>query len=114
MPSFKSSRKIVLLPSDDKLSFTFQFTQNSSAVANDGFLPNGVDGTSVVVTATTEDGTSITSIFTSPLATISSNIVLVTLKYPDEGEGRYFLTFVLGLSNGGVIEADFQRVFAEA
>ena len=114
MPSFKSSRKIVLLPSDDKLSFTFRFTQNTSAVSNDGFLPYAIDGTSVVVTATAEDGTSVTSIFTSPAATITSNIVLVTLKFPTEGAGRYFLQFVLGLSNGGVIEADFGRVFAEA
>jgi len=113
MPSFKSSRKIVLLPSDDRLSFTFQFTQNTSGVSNDGFLPYAVDATSVVATATSEDGTAVTSIFTTPAASVTSNIVTVTLKYPTEGAGRYFLQFVLGLSNGGVIEADFGRVFCE-
>ena len=114
MSSFKSNRKLVLLPSDNKLSFTFEFTQNATASSNNAFLPAGVDIASVVVTATTEDGTAVTSIFTTPTPSVASNIVTVTLKYPTEGAGRYYLQFVCTLDNTAVIEADFNRIYAEA
>ena len=113
MSSFKSSRKIVLLPNDNKISFTFQITECSSAVSNDGFRPFGIDVTSVIATCVTEDGTAVSSIFTTPTPSVASNVITVTLKYPTEGEGRYYLTFVMGMSNGSQMAADFQRVFAE-
>jgi len=110
--SFKGSRQIILKPRDLGRSFYFDFPNASSLRANDGAIPYGLDVTSVLVFAFAEDGSAVTSIF-SMTSSVSSNIVRVTLNYPTEGSGKYFLEMALGLSDGSTMEADYTRVICE-
>ena len=113
MPSFKTSKRIILQPGDDNIAYNFKFTQNSSTNASDGWLPYGATMTSAAVTCETEDGTAVVSIFnTTPTFNALTNIVTCELRYPTEGPGRYYLRFLIGLDNVTTIEADYGRVEA--
>lgn len=114
MSSFKGTRKIILQPYDSGLVFDFTITSNSTPTANDGFLPYGRSVSSVVLSATTEDGTTCTSALIDGTATIALNVISVKMKYPTQfGPGRYFLRLIITMDDSNKIEADFTRIFAE-
>ena len=59
-----------------------------------------------------QDGTQVTSIFFSA-PSVSGQNVNVSFKYPNEGENRYYLRFIVTITGGKVVERTFNRVFAE-
>jgi hypothetical protein len=111
MASFEGSKKILLYEGDTNVSFDFQFTVCSSSTANDGFIAFGLDATSVNIYGYAEDDSAATGLV-GPYS-LSNNIVTVALSYPTEGAGSYKLYFKLGLSDGSIVWARFDRVFCE-
>ena len=115
LDSFIGTKDIILQPSCSKVPYTFTFTTCSSATANDGHLPYGTNISSVVVTASKDDGTVATSDLINS-SSVATNTITVKLKYPStNGTGRYFLNFAITLDNvdSTVIDADFKRIYAE-
>lgn len=111
MPHFLGNNKIVLQPNDLDVQYRFDFTACSTATANDGFLPFGAQIISVELKSTDEDKTTVSGIVQGSIIQHSGSSVVTTLSYPsDLSEGRYFLTFILTLDNGSVLEADFNRI----
>jgi hypothetical protein len=111
MASFKGSSKIILNEGDAAVAFRFELTQCSSISSNDGFLPYGLDSTSVEVYGYAEDGTNVTDIMVESRSLLN-NVVTVALNYPGEA-GKYVLHFKIYLSNGStILNATFDRCFA--
>ena len=109
---FKGSKKIVLSTYDYDKEIAFAFPAASSAVANDGAIPVGTSPVSAIVDCFTEDGSAVTSIFVGSPSVAGQN-VNVSLQYPTEGEGRYYLRFKLTITGSQLVDATFNRVFAE-
>ena len=109
---FKSNKKIILSPETSDKEVAFAFPAATSATANDGAIPYGTSPVSAVVECYTEDGTQVTSIFFSA-PSVSGQNVNVSFKYPNEGENRYYLRFIVTITGGKVVERTFNRVFAE-
>lgn len=112
LDSFLTNEDIVLQPGSSKVPYSFTFAAASSATANDGSIPYDTTISSAVIKAFDSDGTDKTSeIIDSDSATTS--VVTVVLKYPTtSGAGTYSLEILLTLSNGAVMEFDFNRVVA--
>ena len=114
MPSFKGQRTIVLQPSDLDIGYTFEFPIKSTATASEGFLPYGTTIVSGTVTAHNEDNT--VDVTTDLITSYTNNHddVSVVMKYPStNGAGTYHLEFVLFLTTGSEMEADYNRVIAQ-
>lgn len=110
VPSFKGTKKIIIQPRSVDVGFRFHITTCTSTVANDGAIPYDTTISSVVATAKTADGTSETGLITS--TSLTTPDVDLTLSWPTNGAGRYYIQFVLTLNNSSVIELDFNRVEA--
>lgn len=111
MPHFLGNNKIILQPNDSDVQYRFDFTLCSSPTANDGFLPFGSFIVEVEINTTDEERNTVSDIVQSSVITNSGTTIITTLSYPsDLSEGRYFLTFILTLDNGSVLEADFNRI----
>jgi hypothetical protein len=113
MPSFKTTRKIIIQENDYNVAYNFHFTENSSINSSDGFLPYDSTMVNVAVEAVTEDGTACSSLILSSGFSDVTKTVTVRLKWPNEGVGRYYLRFIITLFGNVTIEADYGRVFAE-
>jgi len=115
MPNFQGQTPIILQPNDLQRFFSFEFPQANEEGANDGFLPYGVFISSCNLTAWKEGGTQATDLIDSYHMDTTSDctVIIVSLNYPTtSGAGRYSLRFILTLTNGSQIEADFARVHA--
>ena len=115
MPSFdERTSNIILQPGDSKVPYSFTFTINSSATANDGAIPFGQTVTSIVVTVHLDDADNTDK--TSEVVNSSSladNIATVLLDYPSTtGAGCYHLNILATLSGSAVMEFDFNRISA--
>jgi hypothetical protein len=109
---FRPSGSITVQPGDQGLPFSFVFEACSSELANDGALPYGTTIENASVTAVRSDGEDATSDLVQSVDH-SDETVVVTLRYPPNlGAGTYRLTFLMALSSGAVLEADFARVVA--
>ena len=111
MPHFLGNNKIILQPNDSDIQYRFDFTVCSSVTSNDGFLPFRASISEVLVKTTDEYRTTVSGIVQNSIIISGGETVISTLSYPtDLSEGRYFMTFVLTLDNGSVLEADFNRI----
>ena len=110
---FKGSKKINLSTSDYDKEISFNFPQATNATSNDGAIPPSTSPVSAVITCFKDgDSTAVTSIFVgSPV--ISGQNVIQSFKYPTEGNGRYSLVFVVTITGGKTVQANFDRVFVE-
>lgn len=110
----KGNDEIILQPYSSAIRYTFEVTQNSSSIANDGFLPHEVDISSVSASAfNIDDGSNVTGELVSTAPTVNDNIIAIKLQYPStSGDGRYKLTFYLTLSDGSNDEFDVRRIKA--
>jgi hypothetical protein len=104
--SFGGSGKIHLLEGDTDVIYDFKITKSSSAISNDGFLPYGVDATSVDISVIDSTAVQVNSY------TISNNIVRAILSYVSPAKSS--LLFKLYLNNGSIKNAIFDRVFTVA
>ncbi|MDD5062778.1 MAG: hypothetical protein PHN44_10915 [Candidatus Marinimicrobia bacterium] len=109
---FQGTSSITLQANDTKVPYTFTFGVCSSATANDGMIPYGMNVSSIAVTAYNSDGTPNTSLI-SGTPTVASNVVTCKLNWPG-ATGTYKLTFVVTLDNADPTkrEADFKRIYA--
>lgn len=112
-PKFAGRRWIYLQPGDS-IGYTFTATVNSSATANDGFIPYNRTIASVAVVAFDADGTVVTSDLIVGTPSLASLVTTVVLKWPaTNGAGRYKLEFIYTLDNAQTIEIDFNRLRAK-
>jgi len=109
--SFSTTDKIELQPNTSGLVYAFNFPISTSATRKSGFLPNGTTISGVEVYGYNND-TNTTSSGWYSISTFSTDTVNVELSYPG-ADARYKITFVLTLSNGAVIEADFENIEAK-
>lgn len=107
--SFLGSAEIILQPNDQRVSYLFTFTVNSSIGANDGFLPYDTNIVSATVNGYTIKGVSIPTLVDS--IDITNNQITVYLNYPGS-DGKYKITFILVLDNDvvSVVEADYTHI----
>jgi len=115
MPNIKGRTKVILQPDDTKVGITIRVKAASTATANDGYIPYGLTVSGVASTVYDEDGTDVTSDIKYANPTVSGGeYVKIELKYPTtNGEGRYTLSHLLTLSDGGTRELDFSRIYAK-
>lgn len=114
MANIKGNLKVILQPGDTKYGVSVKITTASSSTANDGFLRYGqsVSSVSHTITKVDSDGTDYTTELTHTNPTVVNNVVYIELKYnTTAGTGRYKITFVLTLSDGGTRELDFTRLY---
>ena len=111
MPNFKGSAEIIIQENSNAVGYRFHFTTCTLATANDGFIPFSLTIASATVIAKTSDGTIDTELIDS--TTVATPDIDLALSWPTtNGAGRYSLTFVLTMSEGSVMEADFSRIRA--
>lgn len=113
MPDFATVGPITLQP-DDIGGYSFKNTVESAAGANDGWLPFGVNVSSIVLTVWNNAFTSdITSDIVSGTPQVVDNIISVVFKYPATNKkGTYKAKFKCTLSNGKVKTCRFYRIYA--
>ncbi|NOR27598.1 MAG: hypothetical protein GQ540_03605 [Lutibacter sp.] len=113
LDNFQGTRDIILQTNSKDVPYSFTFTVNSSATANDGALPFGTNVSTAVVTAhIAETGVADSEIVAN--SSVGSNVVTVDMTYPStNGVNWYHLTFVLTLDNGAILEFDYNRVYVE-
>jgi hypothetical protein len=112
MPNFYGNNELVLQPNDDNISYRFDFDACSSVSLNDGYLPYGTTISGVTVLTYDEDNNVVTDLVQD--SSVSNNTVTVVLSYPaTSGAGSYKITFILSVSDGSTIEADFHKVNAK-
>lgn len=112
MPSFKGNDSIVLQPTTSGIGYGFDFPIKASTSAVAGFLPYNTTISSSVVTASKSDGTDTTNDMIISNSETEDNVNVI-LQYPaTNGEGTYYLKFVLTLNDGSTVEADFNRIIA--
>ena len=103
--------EVIQLRPGDKLTYEYDASPASSAVANDGAIPYGTNIASVAVT-----GYKGSVVATSDLiqqSGYSGNIVQIQLKYPTaKGGGKYQLRIAITLDNGEVINKRHDNVKA--
>lgn len=111
MPSFRGTSKILIQPNTFSVGYRFHCTTCTSTTSNDGMLPFSTEISSVTATAKTSSGLTDTELIES--TSLSTPDIDLALSYPStNGTGRYYLTFILTLSNGSILELDFNRVEA--
>jgi len=120
MPSFESNSQVVLQPLDENVYINYRFSTCSTSASNDGYLPFGATISSSIITATKfadENNRTITPINDTEIATLSSiadNIITIKYNYPStNGNGYYKIRMKNTLSNGTILEADFNRIIAK-
>ncbi len=113
LDSFLTNEKIVLQPGSSKVPYTFTFDAASSTTANDGSLPYGTTISSAVSKVFDSEGVDKTSEMIDSESK-TDTVVTVKLKYPSiAGVGSYSLEILLTLSDGSVMEFDFNRIIAK-
>ena len=114
MPSYIGNFAIVLQPGDTGKVYKFEYPIKTEAYSNENVIPFGATISSAVFTASTSDGTDITSdILESPVGSTDDDAVYVTLKYPViNGAGTYDTKIELTLSTTATMEFDLNRVIA--
>lgn len=101
---------LYLQPNSYNVKRTYTFTVNSSALANDGFVPFGETVASIAVVGyKISDNTVVTSALIIGIPTVADNVASVYYKYPGEA-GNFKITIIATFSGGGVDEADFTRI----
>jgi hypothetical protein len=116
----KGTKWIELEPLDTEVPFQFEVNVNSTASANDGYIPYGTNIVSVTAIAynVSCDGTilsTVTSELIDTAPTVANNIITIYLKYPSTtGVGLYKITFKLTLDNAKATtkELDHRRIRA--
>lgn len=111
----KGTKWIELEPLDRAVPYQFKVNVNSSATANDGYIPYDTNVASVTAVGYDSDGNVVTSELIHTAPTVSSNVVTIHLNYPSTtGVGVYKITFKLTLDNakGTVKELDHRRIRA--
>jgi len=103
----------ITIQSGDSIGYNFKFPIASSATSNNGAIPFGRTISSVTVTAYAADGTDVTTLIIEGTPSLISTTVIVVLKYPTTGVGRYKLTFDLTLDNGWTREVDFTTLYVK-
>ncbi len=116
MPNIEGHDRVTLQPNDEKFPISILVRINTSITSNDGSIPYGTTISGVTVTCYDDARTVVPNsdiIFSGP--TIANDQYVNTeLKYPkNAGAGRYKLTYVLYLSDGGTREVDHGRIYAE-
>jgi hypothetical protein len=115
MDSFKSSDKIILNEGDEFVAHRFHLTQATTADGR-GFIPFGLDATSVETIVFASDGTSVTHLVVD-YDNIADNIITVALSYPENqiDPGQYTIRFKIGFSNVNTkLNAYFSRLYLVA
>jgi len=113
MPHF-SDGIITLQPTTSGVVYRFKVEAHSSVDANDKWLPYNATITDVDVYAYDDDGVDVTDQIVIS-ATVATNIVTITLKYPTTaGAGRYSLEMRYTLNDESKDEIDFGRVEAKS
>jgi len=116
MPNIKGRSKVILQPEDTKVGIKIRVPAASSATANDGYIAYGLTVSGVATTIYDEDGNDVTSdmVYAGPAVTEDGVYVTIELQYPTtNGDGRYTMTHLLTLSDGGTRELDFSRIYAK-
>jgi len=120
MPSFESNKNVVLQPLDENVYINYRFSTCSTSASNDGYLPFGATITSTTLTATkfadenNRTISPITDIELASLSNLSNNIITIRFNYPStNGNGYYKIRMKNTLSNGTILEADFNRIIAK-
>lgn len=111
-PDFWGDDIVILQPLDRAVPYNFEFTVNSSAIANDGALPYQTTITDYAVTA--HKATSGVDVSAELIASLGRSDFIITVKLsypPTHGNGKYHLTFTITLSNAAVMEFDFNRIY---
>jgi len=108
--SFPTTKKITLQPHDAGLVYAFKFPISTSSTANDGYLPNGTTISGVSLEAYNSANTTTSGWYS--ITTFNNDTVNVSMDYPGSADS-YKLTFVLTLSSGATIEADFYNIEAK-
>lgn len=107
--SFKTTKSIILQPHDDGLVYSFKFPVTTSPTTNDGFLPPGTTISGVEIMAYNSNNTTTSGWYN--LQSHTTDTVNVAMSYPGTAD-NYKLTFVITLSSGATIEADFHNIKA--
>ena len=103
--------EVIQLRPGDKITYEYDASPASSAVANDGAIPYGTTVSSVAVIAFKGDVDATSDLIQQ--SSESSNIVQVQLKYPaTNGGGKYQLRFAITLDNGEIINKRHDNVYA--
>lgn len=102
---FKTHGDISLRDGDLRLSHTFDVTNQ---------LPTGTDATNVDVTILSSDSTDYTAYILYGSASISNNIITLSLSYSDNvPEGRYMILFYVDFDNSQKL-CRFNRLYLKA
>jgi len=112
--SFRGSGKILLIEGDALGTFKFQITQCSSATSNDGFLPYlvNIDTTSAYNNVETVEDSTSSGVVINSFGFDTDNTVNVRLSYA--ASGRWGIDITMGLSDGSIKHAVFDRIFCES
>ena len=107
MPDFKGTDFISLQPRSVENAYRFDFDPPSSATGRGG-IPYGLTISSASVSAAKEDGTDVTSSMIQS-STVSGDST-VDVRFDWVEAGKFYITFVLTLSDSSVWEFNFNRV----
>lgn len=109
MPDFKGTKAIILQPLHKNVVYSFEISVAGENEPNEGFLPYNSTISSIDVKIFDDDGTENLEILQD--TELTDFVISLVLSYPPvAGEGYYGVRFVVKLTDGQEIEADFARI----